>query len=193
MHRRRRCMGRTLTVWLAGVCAFAVGAAVPAFAHGPDGEMTVITAEQTGPDRLTVEIGLLYANDNDLAEEATVTAALTGPDGVATPVPLPRIAGARYGTQVTVDTQGTWAVAVRSTNPAAEATATVEVGAVSTPSAAVSPRPTATQEPSAGGASPSRSTADELESAPWSVIAAAAGLLAVATAGVAVWKRRRRE
>src|SRR5690606_29076957 len=69
----------------------------PAGARGAEGAMTVIRAEQTGPGRAEVELGLLYANDNEVAEEATVTVTATGPGGeVVGPVPAPRTTGARY-------------------------------------------------------------------------------------------------
>jgi len=128
----------------------ALGVAVlvsgPVAAHSEQGELTVVVAEAPAPGMVRLEVGLVYANDGHLAEESSVTASLTGPGGVTLgPVDLPRIAGARYGTEVPVPTPGTWQVTFAATGPTAQGTATIEVPPVTTSSAPpVSGPPTTT-------------------------------------------------
>lgn len=120
-------MRRSIPAVLLTVAA-AIGLAPAALAHGDEGKMTVTVAEQAGPGAIRLEVGILYANDEELAEEATVSATLTGPAGEKVgPVDLPRISGARYGTEVSVPVPGAWAVTVGSTTPTAQGTATVTV------------------------------------------------------------------
>jgi hypothetical protein len=105
----------------------------PVGAHSEDGEMTVLAAEPSGSGAVQLEVGIVYASDGHLAEEAVVTATLEGPAGVVVgPVDLPRIAGARYGAEVAVPVEGTWQVTFNSTGPAAQGSAVVDVVAAST-------------------------------------------------------------
>jgi hypothetical protein len=100
----------------------------PAGAHSDDGRMTVTAAEQVGAQEVRVEVGIVYANDDDPAEEATVTATLTGPNGEQEgPVALARSRGALYEATMPTPVPGTWAVAVSSTGPVANATTSLEV------------------------------------------------------------------
>jgi hypothetical protein len=114
---------------LLAVLALAAGlAAGPAAAHGPDGVMTITEATQTGDTTITIEVGIVYANDDDPAEDATVEAVLTGEDGtVIGPTSFQNIRSALYGAEVSVPSTGTWQVAVTSTDPESTATATVVV------------------------------------------------------------------
>ena len=59
----------------------------------PDtGEVTVTRAEQSGPDRIDLEVGIVYGDDGHLAADATVTATLLGPSGDSIgPVTLQRV------------------------------------------------------------------------------------------------------
>ncbi len=114
----------------------------PAWAHSPTGDMTVTKAQQVGPDRVEVQVGITYTNDSDLATEATVTATLTGPGGATVgPVPLPLVGpnSSLYGAGITVPTAGDWAVQVTSTEPAASATGTVSVAAQAAATSSVAP------------------------------------------------------
>jgi hypothetical protein len=102
--------------------------ASPALAHGDEGEMTVTVAEQSGPNAVTIEVGILYSDDGHLAEEAVVNALLTASDGTTVgPVELSGITGARYGAEVTVHTFGEWSVVITSENPSAQAQAIITV------------------------------------------------------------------
>ena len=94
--------------------ALAVTAAVDAApAHGDEGTMTITKAEATSPTSIRVEAGLVYANDDELATGATVTATATGPGGAtAGPVPLSRLDedSSVYGGDLTVPQPGSWQV-----------------------------------------------------------------------------------
>jgi hypothetical protein len=119
--------------------ALAVTAAVDAApAHGDEGTMTITKAEATSPTSIRVEAGLVYANDEELATGATVTATATGPGGAtAGPAPLSRLDedSSVYGGDLTVPQPGSWQVQVTSTEPAAEASSTVEVAQATTTTA----------------------------------------------------------
>ena len=112
-------------VALASVLLLGVPAAS---AHGATGTMTITTATQTGPLNVQLEVGIKYENDDDLAEEAKVEATLTEADGTKVgPVSLPQIRNALYGTALQVPKAGTYAIAVTSTSPKADATGSVKV------------------------------------------------------------------
>src|SRR6478752_1303084 len=109
--RRRPERVRTLALALT-----AVADAAPT--HGEEGEMTITKAEATSATTVRVEVGLVYANDNELATGAAVNAQLTGPGGAQVgPVPLSRLDedSSVYGADVTVPQAGAWQVAVTST------------------------------------------------------------------------------
>ncbi|MHB1137354.1 MAG: hypothetical protein ACYC2O_00255 [Microthrixaceae bacterium] len=138
MHLARRSRPSRLLLPLALVAVVAgVWAGVtPASAHDDVGEMTVTSSVQSGPATVRLEVGLVYDNDGHLAEDATVTAELTGPDGATVgPVPLERVDqdSALYGADVQVPSAGTWAATISSTGPTATATAAIEVTEDSTP------------------------------------------------------------
>ncbi len=113
------------------VVAAVTGAVLPAAAHSDDGEMTVTRSEVVDATTVALEVGLLYADDDDLATEATVTATATSPSGgaAAGPVALPNVGGARYGATFVVPEPGVWAITITATDPAAEATVEVDTSA----------------------------------------------------------------
>jgi hypothetical protein len=114
------------------VVTTSTAASPPAFAHGDEGTMEVLVAEARSPSEIYVEVGVVYANDDDLATEAAVTVTATGPEGQTVgPFDIPVLEDARYATTVTVPGVGTWTLAVASTGPTAAASATVEVTAES--------------------------------------------------------------
>jgi hypothetical protein len=132
---------------VAALASMLLGGTRAAGAHGDEGQMSVTVAEQSGPSTVHVEVGITYANDDDLAQEATVSATLTSPDGtVVGPVPLMLVdeSSSRYGADVPVPGPGTWALEVTSTGPAAAATGSVTVD----PDAPATSRPTTTTTPS---------------------------------------------
>lgn len=156
-------------------------------AHGDDGEMSITTLEQVGADVVRIEAGIVYANDEDLAVDATVTATLTGTDGrVVGPITLEREAGesALYVGEATVPSPGTWEVAVSSTSPSASATGTIDVTATTPTTNATSttaaPAPSTTVESPGTTAAPGDDTAaDDDESSGVPVLAVVLGALIV--------------
>lgn len=122
--------------------ALALCAAAPAGAHGDEGEMTVTKLEQTGPTTVEIQVGIVYEGDEHLAEDATVTAVLSGPDGASVgPVQLTRTGDTTslYGATVEVPTGGDWSVTVDSEEPTATATQSVSVSESSTTTTSAAP------------------------------------------------------
>jgi hypothetical protein len=112
--------------------ATAVVPAGPAGAHGDDGIMEVLVAEADAME-ITVEVGIVYADDDHLAIDATVEATATGPAGaVVGPVEMPNRRDAIYGATFEVPTAGDWSVEVTSENPDATAVEQVTVTAPTT-------------------------------------------------------------
>lgn len=92
-----------------------------ASAHSDVGELELTTFEQTGPTTVRVEVGIVYEGDGHLAEDASVTATLSGPDGASVgPVELAWAGenSSLYAATVEVPVVGDWTVAVTSTDPA---------------------------------------------------------------------------
>lgn len=142
LRPHRRPVGRLIAVLALFLVVFSGRAA---FAHGDEGDMTVTVAEAVA-GAISVEVGILYANDDDLAETATVEATATGPAGqVVGPVPLPRVDGARYAGVIEVDGPGEWTVAIAAIEPTAAATAVVAVPKPAAPTTAPAPEPSATE------------------------------------------------
>ncbi len=124
-----RFAGSRLLVGLA-LAAVVLGGAEVAGAHGDAGELTVTRAEQSGPDRIELEVGIVHSDDNHIASGATVTATLVGPAGdTVGPVPLEQVDpdSTLYATEVQVSGPGSWAVAIDSTNPDAGTQTEVDV------------------------------------------------------------------
>jgi hypothetical protein len=127
-HRRAAVGALRLLLTAVLALGITVVGASAASAHGEEGVMEVLTAEVAAPMEVSVEVGVLYANDDDLAEEATVTVVATGADGTSVgPVDVPRREDAVYATTFAVPTAGSWSLAFTSTGPTATATAEVEV------------------------------------------------------------------
>jgi hypothetical protein len=183
------------------LCVAIVGAATlvatPASAHGETGVMTLLKAEAdpNANGSFAIEVGLVYENDNEPAESATVEATLTAADGTQVgPVALSRTEGARYATTVQL-APGDYALSVVSTKPSATIESSVSVAPASTTSiaptttavvATSSPEPpstTATTIPSVGSITDSTSG--------WTRVGLAlAGLAIVASAAVVTIRRR---
>lgn len=123
VHRCRRVLviGLVLALLL-------VGNVERAAAHGDDGAMDVLASRPSGDASILIEVSIPF-EDGDLAENAVVTATLTGPDSRIPDVPLPRTSSltASYAADIEVPRPGTWLIALRSTSPVAEATVQVQV------------------------------------------------------------------
>jgi hypothetical protein len=138
------------------VAVLGVGA-LPAGAHGAEGELTLTKAEQTGPTTVEVEVGIVYANDGHLAESAAVTATLTGPDGATVgPVELTRTGETTslYAATVDVTAVGEWSVAVTSSEPAGATSGSVTVVEGFTPATTTPEVPTTDATPATEAPAP---------------------------------------
>lgn len=122
-----------------------------ASAHSDAGTMTLTKLEQIGPERVRLEVGIVYEGDGHLAEDATVSATLKSTSGdTVGPVDLARVGeqSSLYGAEIEVSGTGSWTATVTSTNPTATAEATVEVAAESTTTTAATPTSTAPESTS---------------------------------------------
>lgn len=143
--------------------------ALPAGAHGDEGELTLTRAEQSGPSTVEVEVGIVYANDGHLAQGATVTATLTGPDGATVgPVTLTRTGETTslYAATVDVTAPGDWSVAVTSTEPTGSTSGSVTVvegfaPATTTPEAPATTAPPGTEAPASVAAADDAPASEE--------------------------------
>lgn len=163
--------------------------AARASAHEDTGQMEIVRAESDAPLSIAVEVRIIYPNDGDPAEEATVTAVAEQPGGPAVaPVSLRESAPGVYGGQVTVPQPGAWNVRVTSLSPAATAEATVDVAAPATTSTTLTPSTTAS--PATTATTVPGSEDDDAGVAP----ALAVAVLVAAGLGLTFWLgvRRRR-
>ena len=147
---------RLLTL-LAALALVLVAGTSPAAAHGDEGELTLTKVEQTGPTTVSIEVGIVYEGDGHLAEDAQVSATLTGPDGATVgPVDLTRSGDTTslYQAAVEVPAQGDWAVAVTSTEPAGEVSGSVTVAAQADTATDDEPSTTIAAVPIAGAPEP---------------------------------------
>lgn len=184
MARRLLALSLLITVVMVG--------ATDAWAHGDEGAMTVTTAEQTGPNTVQLQVGIVYANDQELADQAIVTATLAGPDGARVgPVALALETGSLYGAAVDVPSPGPWQIEVTSTAPTASASATVTVNAASETTA---PTTTATSVANVNQAplgSADVDSDDDSSPVPWIVLGAVAVVVIVGGVAFAVQRSRR--
>lgn len=206
-HTARRLAGHVIRVpakllaGLAIVMTLTVGADL-AGAHSDTGEVTVTRAEQSGPDRIDLEVGIVYGDDGHIAADATVTATLLGPSGDSIgPVPLQRVDpnSSLFAGEVEVSGPGSWTVQVVSTNPEGATSAEVDVlqdavGDTTTTDAPASTEAPATTEAPIDGAAdqPLDAVADDGSTGGddrWLLIGAA--VAAVALVGIVTLALRR--
>lgn len=113
-----------------GACAIAASialASTPAFAHGPTGVMTVLTATADQSGVVQLEVGIVYENDDDPAQDATVFAQASSVEGTnLEPIPLLRTEGSRYAASVPFP-PGNYTIVVSSTEPTSSAEVSVVV------------------------------------------------------------------
>lgn len=137
-----------------------------ASAHSDAGTMTLTKFEQIGPERVRLEVGLVYEGDGHLAEDATVSATLKSESGdTVGPVDLDLVGedSSLYGAEIEVSGSGAWTATVTSTDPTATAEATVQVTAESTTTTAAAPTsttPESTSPPSTTTATSAPAAAD---------------------------------
>lgn len=100
--------------------------------------MTLTQVAQTGPTTVHLEVGVVYASDQDPGEDASVVATMTdATGGTVGPIDLVRVErlGAVYAADVDLTAPGKWSIEVSSTGPTAATSAVTEVVAQA-PSAA---------------------------------------------------------
>ncbi len=119
---------RTVPLLAASISLVLVLCVGTADAHGDEGEVSVTHLEQSGPSAVEIEVGIVYAGDEHLAQEARVSAAFTGPGGESVgPVDLVRTGDTTslYAATVEVPVIGDWTVQVTSIEPDGAASGTV--------------------------------------------------------------------
>ncbi len=206
MNPRRR---PPALLFLAALVATLALCTAPAAAHGAEGEVTVTKLEQTGPTTVEVEVGIVYAGDGHLAEEAVVTATLSGPAGATIgPVELTRTGETTslYAARVEVPSSGDWSVAVTSAEPTGAASGSVTLvegfaattttqapdGATASSATVEAPEPiTATDDPDATESAAAADDAGDIEFLSGPVVAASLALFALVIGGGVLVARRR--
>ena len=99
-----------------------------ALAHEDTGRFERVRVEVIDPLTLSVKATLIYPNDGEPAEEATVTAVAEQPGAPASaPSPLDELAPGEYSTELTVPNGGSWTVRLTALSPSATTETTVEV------------------------------------------------------------------
>jgi cobalamin biosynthesis Mg chelatase CobN len=110
-------------------------AAAPAFAHDAQGVMTAEARPGADPTSVTARARVVYANDGHPAGEAAVTVTAIGPGGgQAGPTTLKPVDDGEYEAVLALSAAGDWSLQFTSTSPAATATTTHTVNAVTTTS-----------------------------------------------------------
>ena len=176
--------------------------AAPASAHSEEGEMTVVGATESEPLTISVEVGLVYASDQHLAEEAEVWVDASTADTQLEPVRLTRAGegSAVYAGTIPVPAAGEWTLSFESTDPVASAEATVivagEPAASTTTSTSAAPASTTTPgtDDTHTAATEDDDARDEAEDDGLSAVVialVAVGVVVVLAAGVALLQRRR--
>ncbi|MCB1006038.1 MAG: hypothetical protein KDB35_17795 [Acidimicrobiales bacterium] len=166
----------------------------PAFGHADEGEMKITKATATSPTTIEVEAGITFANDDDLAEEAVVTATVTDQAGTSVgPIPMPRRTGALYAATIELPNPGTWTIAVSSTEPTANATTQVDTTtAVSTSQASTTQTTSATSTTAGTAVASSTTTPEQTDNSTTTVVVAAIVVAAAIGVGAALVLRSRR-
>lgn len=141
---QRRGVG-VLVRLMAATAALVVATAVPAAAHGAEGELEVGEPEVGAGLEVTVPLRLTYAGDGHAAEAEEVgeiTVVATQGDQEALGEVVPEDAPGVYEARVVLPAAGAWDVTITATEPAATATVTVDAA-----EAASEPDETTTTEP----------------------------------------------
>jgi hypothetical protein len=173
----------------------------PAAAHGDEGQMTVVDATESAPMTISVEVGLVHADDQHLAEEAEVWVQASSADTQLERVGLTRTGegSAVYAGQISVPSPGEWTLSFESTDPAATAQASVSVAEAAPESTTSTAAPTTSPPTTSATDTDSEPTAaqdDEDEDDGLSSVVIALGVIGVlvlVAAGVAVAQRRRNQ
>jgi cobalamin biosynthesis Mg chelatase CobN len=194
---------RTLWVALALFTALAsvlAATAAPAGAHGEEGEMTVVRAEQTAPLTIAIDVGLVHADDDHLAEDAEVWVDASTEGSALEPVGLRREGegSAVYSGEIQVPVAGEWTLRVESSGPDATTTATVTVTEPAAGAPDDDPATTTTAADAGTGADTGEDAAattdagteDDGDVSVVLVVLAVLALIVVGLAGYAAYRRR---
>lgn len=162
-------------------------------AHSEAGEMEILTLGQKGENTIIIEVGLVFADDGHIAEEATVTATVRGPGGPYS-TELDRVGdGSRYSGTVDVDQPGEFRVVVESEDPEAKASGDVSIEEISDEAGPEEPtaapaEPEAQENPRPDGDVESASEESEAadDGPPWALIAIG-GLLLINGIVIGYW------
>lgn len=190
MRNATRARTRSHGLVVALVLAITAVWASPAFGHSDEGEMKITKATATSPTTIELEAGITFANDNDLAEEAVVTATATDQAGASVgPIAMPRRTGALYAATIEVPGPGVWTIAVSSTEPVASASTQVDTTTPTTTSSSSSSTTTSTPSTTAdtSAASPASSTPESTGTSTATLLGIAIVVALAIGAGVAVW------
>ena len=102
----------------------------PALAHEDNGEFRDVSVELIEPFTVSVAATLVYPNDGEPAEGATVTAVVEQPGAPASaPVSLAESPPGSYHGELQVSSDGTWVVRLTALSPTATTEATIDVPA----------------------------------------------------------------
>ncbi len=210
-------LARRLTLLLAALC---VGlASGPAAAHSDDGALRIVSETPAGPLAVTYEVELIFANDGDPANGATVTATAVGADGAALGPHTFQPTGdpGRYTATITFPAPGPWQLSITATDPDATLDAATTISAAPTvPATTVAPptlQPTTAPPPAVPPSTAAATVAPTVPTpapttAPAStpavsgdasggntgvVLAVLAGLLVAAAGGAVVARRNKRQ
>lgn len=154
---------------VASIIVLAWAGPTTAGAHDDAGAVTITRAEQVGPTSVLVEVGVVFAGDGHLAEEASVTATLTSGDSTVGPVTLQHgdEGTSLYSATIDVANTGTWDIQVESSEPTGTTEGSVVVSdTVPQMEQAQASTPPPTTSPTTNESSPSDDTAPVDDAAP---------------------------
>lgn len=191
---------RVAALVVAAVTALCSLLAGPAAAHSDEGEMTVVSATESEPMTISVEVGLVYAGDQHLAEEAEVWVDASTDGTQLEPVRLTRSGegSSVYAGQFPVPAAGVWTLSFESTDPVATAEASVTVEGQTPQSTTTFLAPTTettTSAPAIDDAETSDVEVEDDDDGLSAVVIAliVVGVLVLAGAGIAIAQRRRNQ
>ncbi|MEZ5382212.1 MAG: hypothetical protein R2754_10530 [Microthrixaceae bacterium] len=145
-------LGRSLGIVMVGLVCGLVGLVGVASAHGDDATFTPIAQEPVaGKLEARLRLTLIYNNDDDPVDEATVQVVPVGPDGAeGAAATLPRaIEPGTYDGTVPVGGPGAWTFRVESADPEASTEVSLTIPEPSAPRPAASSAAPATSAPAA--------------------------------------------
>lgn len=172
------------------MAAIVVATAPDASGHEDTGTIDIVRTESVEPLSIEVEVSIVYNNDLEPAEDATVTA-VAEQSGVApaAPVELAVVGGGTYSGLITLPSPGAWTVRFTSLSPAATAETSVEVVAPSSTTTTAAPTTTSTNEATTSADDDSGEVERRSGQSPLVPIVS---LLAVLGLGFVVWRGARR-